>query len=1186
MRHATRIARTPRAGVRIARAALVPWLVLVVASLGCPTENPPLAPSAGIPYYQRFAAVPVPGGLVNAAGGNLYVAREGIRQATLLGEFAVGAAYNSATGSWLWSFDVSYDGATFVAATGASHDLTGVPEGAVIPGTVWVVIDATRLKSKGGILHEFDAAGRLRVLRRVTEPWPRLEFVGDSRTTLIRQCDAHKGVEVCDDLFHVVYDTHGVSSIESASSARTARFEFDAVGRLLRARSPAEIEAGLDGTRYEYDGGLLVAQIGCEGQRVEYAYQVASKRISRVVQVGDAATGSPTHSFAYTGEASDGTYRTIVLSPRGHRIHLRYDRERRLVRSENAETGDVVAHTWQGRNPVLRVDPNGAVTRWTWEQDEIETEILPSGNVVHMSYARHGLNPFDAFATPRSQISDSLGLVSEHGYQPLGRLFRTRNGEGEQITLSYLAGYCQGGEACLPPYDHGEVRDVTLPSGVRIRFDGRGANGRPTEIMRADVTQDRGFDAAGNQTSGFGDSLVLVEGGIGIRGHDGDGNLASIGLFATDVEGEISATGSVDIVRGGDGKVLRVTRPGGAHHEMQHDALGRLERLSEIVDGVWRDTHFEYDLSGNPTAMERANGMRIEMDHDAADRVVARRILRHGVVEGEAHFTWVGGELREYYDSVRGGSEVYEYDLAGRRARTTYPSGEVLDVEYDLRSRVVLETWRIPGRPDEDVARGYDLADREIRVTHQGNLLLEREFAAGQLREIRYGNGLVRAFEYEVESGDLLASETLDAWGNRIAESTLARQGVVPVSGSPYWEITSSTTTHGAATRVADEVYRLGPVGTAAPRVFSYANGVDPDRVYAYDERGNQVDADADGCGNRREFDYDSEGSRLLRAVLSHCEGPDTVYSYGYDEAGFVTSRNGLPITWTADGRIASIGDDGFGWDLLGRPVSWSAAGVVQSWTLFGGRVTDAGVLDLGAVSIRLGADDPRYRHFDFRRNVSFVTDAEGRVVQHFRYHPYGVDAELVGGEAERVSFAGGAEIGDVMLLGERVYDPAVGRFLSPDARFNWVNTYAYTLGNPIWFWDPEGAQSQPNTGAAVERAAIELGVASVALTGAMAAAWFAPPVVGTPVLLAAVGAWVLAVDNLRRAVEADLAEQGEGLGSESGSSPDIGPGSGGGGPLGFSGSYCGLGGPEIMLALLVLLCSRRMRGRLGGFHV
>ena len=43
------------------------------------------------------------------------------------------------------------------------------------------------------------------------------------------------------------------------------------------------------------------------------------------------------------------------------------------------------------------------------------------------------------------------------------------------------------------------------------------------------------------------------------------------------------------------------------------------------------------------------------------------------------------------------------------------------------------------------------------------------------------------------------------------------------------------------------------------------------------------------------------------------------------------------------------------------------------------------------------------------------------------------------------------------MILGFRIYDPAVGRFLSPDPMLQVVNQYAYASGNPVLFQDPDG---------------------------------------------------------------------------------------------------------------------------------
>jgi len=45
------------------------------------------------------------------------------------------------------------------------------------------------------------------------------------------------------------------------------------------------------------------------------------------------------------------------------------------------------------------------------------------------------------------------------------------------------------------------------------------------------------------------------------------------------------------------------------------------------------------------------------------------------------------------------------------------------------------------------------------------------------------------------------------------------------------------------------------------------------------------------------------------------------------------------------------------------------------------------------------------------------------------------------------------------MVLGARMYDPAIGRFLSPDPILQVLNQYSYAFGNPVWFSDPDGTE-------------------------------------------------------------------------------------------------------------------------------
>src|SRR3990172_10015692 len=54
-------------------------------------------------------------------------------------------------------------------------------------------------------------------------------------------------------------------------------------------------------------------------------------------------------------------------------------------------------------------------------------------------------------------------------------------------------------------------------------------------------------------------------------------------------------------------------------------------------------------------------------------------------------------------------------------------------------------------------------------------------------------------------------------------------------------------------------------------------------------------------------------------------------------------------------------------------------------------------------------------------------------------------------------TFAGGRDLGGLVLIGARVLDPDAARFLAPDPAFQLVNQYAYTLANPVAFWDPDG---------------------------------------------------------------------------------------------------------------------------------
>jgi len=248
-----------------------------------------------------------------------------------------------------------------------------------------------------------------------------------------------------------------------------------------------------------------------------------------------------------------------------------------------------------------------------------------------------------------------------------------------------------------------------------------------------------------------------------------------------------------------------------------------------------------------------------------------------------------------------------------------------------------------------------------------------------------------------------------------------------------------------------------------------------------------------------------------------------------------------VPMTWTATGRLASFGPVSIDWDVTDRPISVSAFGMTRDFSRFGGAVEldpgtgDIGSIDLGIASVSFASGSRLYRHTDFRGNASFLSDEAGVIVAHYRYSGYGLDAVFSTAQDPR-RFAGTFELGDgLVLMGARIYDAFAGRFLSQDSVFNELNQYAYTLGNPVQFWDPDGAhQTVAEAESQFTVAALSL-IGSAILAGASLGAAATTPnqatfliVLGTHSIFAAqIHNFTIAYANLKTARAAAAAAQG-----------------------------------------------------------
>lgn len=1030
--------RVPRACLarRLASFALVALL-----AAGCPTKVP--APVAGVPDFQTPGVVDVPLARVNALGGNLVVARRDLDFDTRLGTLALGATWNSAARAWRWSFELAYDGSTFVDASGARYGVAAVPNGAAIPGSVWVRIDARALRSKGGLVHEFAADGRLAAVRWASGPWPRIEYrtASTSAGPRLAELVQASGPGESSVIARFSWDAAGrLASLEDRSGRR-ATFAWNAAGELVQARDAFDLARGLPGARYGYDAGALVSIETSERVRAEYGYAGG-----RVVSARAIGLGSPAVRFAYASRAAGG-FETRVTDPLGGVTTLGWDGQRRVTDVENA-AGERTRATFAGLRPAAFTAADGSVTRWTLADDEVVEERQPSGRVVSFSYQPSGEDRSAPWRRPLRRASDGLGVLEERAYDGAGRLVRTTNGAGES------ASYGWSGQNLLAT--------AVDPAGLEMRFGDAGEHGHPRRIERGGVVETLDYDAVGNLLVGRGTGVLPP--GIVARGYDEDRNLASLELADLD-QVAVLETRTLEVEHRSDGQVARIARPFGGDSEFVYDALGRAVERRDRAEGVWRSTRFVRDTLGRATEVARPNGMRTLFQYDAVGRQSSVAHLRGGAFEGGASFVWRSARLAEVLDAAHGfEAERYTYDGAGRLASVAYPGGDVLELGYDGRSRIASERYRLASGVElRRLEHRYDGASRQTELRDGGTPLLRRQFFTGRLAREEFGNGLARTYAYDGD-GFLAEAALRNSAGGLVERSLFVHEPLGGVAPGVAWR--ASTTTYGALPATSYEHYWLAPVGegVAGARVGGFARDANGAAVeaLAYDVLGNLLRVGGPSDPTAQTFQYDAERTRLRRIRLA---SGAPVHDYAWDEAGFVLARDGEAFTWDGGGRPTAVGTRAqLAWDAIGRPVSAAVDGVAVRM-LFGGRVrADASgapvAIELGALRLHV-LGNHHYRHMDFRGNVKLVTDAAGRVISHARYAPYGVD--LVHGAADPESgFAQGrAAGGDLLLLGARLYDPDAGRFLAPDPVFQLVSQFVYADGNPVWFWDPDGRASQ-----------------------------------------------------------------------------------------------------------------------------
>jgi RHS repeat-associated protein len=455
-------------------------------------------------------------------------------------------------------------------------------------------------------------------------------------------------------------------------------------------------------------------------------------------------------------------------------------------------------------------------------------------------------------------------------------------------------------------------------------------------------------------------------------------------------------------------------------------------------------------------------------------------------------------------------TEFYTYDGAGRQvASTTVHMDE--GKAYRTRTKfsavghvdgVVFEFPNATGATQlkEEIDYGFDSAARMKTVKYfdgasTSTLLTASTIdALGRYRAITLGNGVTETYDYQSAGRQELSKwevHTSADW-RTVSYDIFDAEMRVKKMGERTRTSLSDTTPYAYTSFAYDGVDRLTDAITMKGST-ALAN-----HHYTYDGLGNTTrSSDLLSSGKSFDLTYTSgDPDRLFEQVFSGIT--PTKWRFAYDGAGNVINAqqtSGFPsqpargFTYDAASRILAMYKGSWNAGFKYGPGGDLAIEEVKNGSTLDRRIRHYGALmeqrtrssgasaveryipgPLGAFATIRGIGSGRtitYTHADGRAN-RFFTRSDGLVIESADYQPYGRIKTSTGTPSTQDYsdnlFNDGdtyAEFG-ITILGRRIYDPELGRFLQRDpiafgGQSTKGNPYAFSFNDPINKTDPTG---------------------------------------------------------------------------------------------------------------------------------
>jgi len=361
----------------------------------------------------------------------------------------------------------------------------------------------------------------------------------------------------------------------------------------------------------------------------------------------------------------------------------------------------------------------------------------------------------------------------------------------------------------------------------------------------------------------------------------------------------------------------------------------------------------------------------------------------------------------------------------------------------------------------------YDPADNLASVTDPNQQTTRYTYDQDdQQTQVAYPNGVITDLQYD-PAGQLLHTHSYHYPFTNVILADFSYSYTMPGTGQPTTQRYSMTGRKGAGTIIGPWNYSYDALNRLTSVVV--ASNQTPTDSYGYDNNGNMTSQTRNGTTTSMAYNnvdqltnstapgtptysYDANGNQT-----GLTGGNSQAYNW-LDQTTSTTPNGGSPVTasYTGSGQSerTSNGAATYQYDQTG----------LSSMTQSGSTTSFTTGPDGELISERIGGATYYYL-YDGLGSVVALTNNSGMVVNSYRYDPYGNATSKSEQVPNPFQFTGAMLDSSTGLykMGERYYDPSVGRFTQEDPISPCTGSrgqYTYANGDPVNETDAQGTSS------------------------------------------------------------------------------------------------------------------------------